>query len=182
MYSPCNHTKARLRLKQGEVFSPDDRHFYGKVSDHLDQLEAEAEHHRQNIAQTELRERTAAANFAEREHHLKSEIALHNDKISQNTAEKSKLERDVLRQKSGLQAVKNEHERVIRDNVALQQQTQSEEQELRRQLDDVSQTKRNLQDELARHNSDLDNLRAENGRLRAHVMSFQQNVHNILAC
>merc|ERR1712137_687951 len=181
MYSPRNHTKARLRLKQGGAFSRDDHHFYGKVSDHIDQLEAEVEHHRQNIAQTEIRERTAVANFAEREHQLRSEIALHNDKLSQNTVEKSKLEGDVLRQKWGLQAVKNEHERAIRDNVALQHQTQSNEQELRRQIDDVLQTKRHLQEELARHNSDLDNLRAENGRLRTNVMSFQRNVHNILA-
>jgi len=176
-----HHTKARLRMKQRETFLPDDHHFYGKVTDHIDQLEAEAERHRQNAAATEARERNAAANFADREHRLKTEISAHNDKISAATMEKNRLEGEVSHKKMMLNTTHTEHARAVQENVAAQHLGQAEEQNLQRQLRDVNQTNAHLRNELAALNNDLSNLRAETSRLRTHLMSFQRDAHSILA-
>lgn len=176
------HTKTRLRQKQQEVFSPDDHHFYGKVSDHLDSLELEVAHHKQTTANTEARERQAMANFADREHTLKMEIALHNDKIKSTTAEKNNLQVDVANKKTTLASAQDEHARAIRDNIATKQQAQEEEQNLQSQLRDLIHTNHNLEKELAVHTNELNNIRAENARLRSHVVSFQSQAHNILVC
>jgi len=183
MHTPrSTHTKSRLRQKQQEAFLPDDHHFYGKVSDHLDSLETEAAHHKQTTANTDARERQAMANFVEREHTLKTEIAPHNDKIKSTTAEKNNLQADAANKKSNLATAQEEHARSIRDNVATKQQAQEEEQNLQAQLRDLNHINHNLENELAAHTNELNNIRAENARLRTHVVSFQSQAHNILAC
>merc|ERR1712063_46857 len=180
IYSPHNQTKARLRMKQQEVYHPDDHHFYGKVSDHIDKLAGEVELHRQSAAQTEARERSATASFMERELQLKREIDMHNDKITANTSEKNHLQREALQKQTDLNTAQEDHARAMRNYVAAQHQAQAEEQDLQRQIRDLNATKHSLRSELARHASDLDNLRAENVHLRNHVVYFERDPRNIL--
>merc|ERR1712137_769835 len=144
--------------------------------------ELEAAHHKHTTANTEARERQAMANFVEREHTLKMEIALHNDKIKSTTAEKNNLHAEVANKKINLAAAQDEHARSIRDNIAAKQQAQQEEQDLQNQLRDLIHTNHNLERELAVNTDELNNVRAENARLRSHVVSFQSQAHNILVC
>merc|ERR1712137_628373 len=116
------------------------------------------------------------------EHTLKMEIALHNDKIKSTTAEKNNLLVDVANKKTNLASAQDEHARAIRDNIATKQQAQEEEQNLQSQLRDLIHTNHNLESELAVHTTELNNIRAENARLRSHVVSFQSQAHNILVC
>lgn len=174
------NTKIRLMQKQQEVFSPDDHHFYGKVSDHLNNLELEVAQHKQITVNTEAREKQAMADFVEREHTLKMEIALHNDKIKLTTEEKNNLQLDVANKKTNLASAQDEHARSIRDNAAAKQQAQEEEQSLQNQLRDLNHTNHNLEHELAVNTDELNNIRGENARLRSHVVSFQTQAHNIL--
>jgi len=87
---------------------------------------------------------------------------------------------DVANKKTNLASAQDEHARVIRDNAAAKQQAQDEEQSLQNQLRDLNHTNHNLEHELAVNTDELNNIRAENARLRCHVVSFQTQAHNIL--
>lgn len=176
IYSPHNQTKARLRMKQQEVYHPDDHQFYDKVSDHIDKLAVEAELHKQSAAQTEARERNATVSFMEREHQLRREIDMHNDKIAATTSEKNHLQREALQKQTDLNTAREDHARAMQNHVAAQHQALEEEQDLHRQIRDLNTSRHSLQCELARHASELDNLRAENVRLRIHL----RDSHSIL--
>jgi len=89
---------------------------------------------------------------------------------------------DVANKKTNLATAQDEHARAIRDNLSTKQQAREEEQNLQNQLRDLTHTNHDLQNELAVHTSELNNVRAENARLRSHVVSFQSQAHNILAC
>merc|ERR1712196_386211 len=106
-------------------------------------------------ANTETRERQAMANFAEREHTLKVEIALHNDKIKSTTAEKNNLRVDVADKKTSLASAQDEHARAIRDNILTKQHAREEEQNLQSQLRDLTHTNHDLENELAVHTNEL---------------------------
>merc|ERR1712137_940666 len=181
IYSPRYQTKARLKMKQREVFLPQDHHFYGHVSDHIDKLEAEAQFHKQSTLQTEARERNMTANFLEREHQLKMDITAQNDILAMNTAEKNHLQQSALLKQTDLHTARDGHARAVQNHVATQQQAHAEEENLQRQIRNVAATNYNLRCELSRHTSDLEILRAETARLRGHVASFERDAHHILA-
>ncbi len=65
--------------------------------------------------------------------------------------------------------------------VAFQEHATAEEQQMRKELRDIVQEKRELQDKLALSNKDLELLQQENERLRSHVKAFQRDVNEILA-
>jgi len=179
MHTPrSTHTKARLQKKQREVFLPDN-HFFGKVSDHLDNLEVEVLHHKQATADTEARERNAMLNFNDREHTFKVEIAVHKGKIASNTAAKKSLQQEIVRKKESLASAQDEHEQSIQENIGAKQRAQKEEQKLQNELRDLNHTNHSLQSALAVNTDELNNVRAENERLRGQMASFQREVHNM---
>merc|ERR1711920_1183428 len=101
--------------------------------------------------------------------------------MGQTIVDKENLQRDMAEKTSELKRLNDENAQGIRESVALQEQATAEEQQLRKELRDIVQEKRDLQDKLALGNKDLELLNQENQRLREHVKAFQRDVNEILA-
>merc|ERR1711976_720607 len=90
-------------------------------------------------------------------------------------------QRDIAQQTMDLKRINDENATAIRESISAQEQAMAEEQQLRKELRDIIQNKRELQDKLALGNKDLELLNQENERLRVHVKAFQRDVNEILA-
>jgi len=171
----------RLMQKEREQVLPEDKLFYQQVAEHIDKLLLETSKHRQGRVDGEERERLSTTGFLEREQRYSKEIRQTEEMLQKTIEDKENLQRDVAHKTAELKQLNEEHGGRIRESVSVQEQSTAEEQELRRELRDVMQEKRALQDTLSLGNKDLELLTQENERLRAHVKCFQRDVNEIMA-
>mmetsp|Transcript_57746 Transcript_57746/g.137450 ORF Transcript_57746/g.137450 Transcript_57746/m.137450 type:complete len:462 (+) Transcript_57746:46-1431(+) len=171
----------RLMMKEREQVMPEDKLFYQQVAEHIDKLLLETSKHKQARTDGEDRERGATTGFLEREQRYTREIRQTEEGLQKAVEEKENLQREIAQQTANLKSLNEESAQTVRETVAIQEQAQAEEQALRKELRDILEEKRALQDKLALGEKDLDLLQQENERLRAHVKAFQRDVNEILA-
>lgn len=170
----------RLMMKEREQVLPEDKLFYQQIAEHIDKLLLETSKHKQGRVDGEEREKLGTTGFLEREQRYTREIR-HTEELLQKTiADKENLQREMANKTAELKKLNEDNANGIRESVCVQEQATAEEQQLRKELRDIVQNKRDLQDKLALSNKDLELLQQENERLRAHVKAFQRDVNEIL--
>jgi len=170
----------RLMMKEREQVLPEDKLFYQQIAEHIDKLLLETSKHKQGRVDGEEREKLSTTGFLEREQRYTREIRQTEELLQKTISDKESLQRMLGDKTSDLKGLNDDNSQAIRESVALQEQATAEEQQLRKELRDIVQDKRDLQDRLALNNKDLDLLQQENERLRAHVKGFQRDVNEIL--
>jgi len=170
----------RLMMKEREQVLPEDKLFYHQIAEHIDKLLLETSKHKQGRVDGEEREKLGTTGFLEREQRYTREIRQTEEFLQQTIVDKENLQRDMAEKTSELKRLNDENAQAIRESVCLQEQATAEEQQLRKELRDIVQDKRDCQDKLALNNKDLELLMQENERLRAHVKAFQRDVNEIL--
>mmetsp|Transcript_62651 Transcript_62651/g.141349 ORF Transcript_62651/g.141349 Transcript_62651/m.141349 type:complete len:434 (-) Transcript_62651:94-1395(-) len=170
----------RLMMKEREQVLPEDKLFYQQIAEHIDKLLLETSKHKQGRVDGEEREKLSTTGFLEREHRYTKEIRTTEEMLQTTISDKENLQRDLANKTAELKTLNEESAQAIRESVALQEQATAEEQQLRKELREIVQDKRELQDKLALGNKDLELLHQENERLRAHVKAFQRDVNEIL--
>jgi len=170
----------RLMMKEREQVLPEDKLFYQQIAEHIDKLLLETSKHKQGRVDGEEREKLSTTGFLEREQRYTREIRQTEELLQRTIADKEALQRELGDKTVDLKGHNEGSAQAIRESVALQEQAAGEEQQLRKELRDIIQEKRDLQDRLALSNKDLDLLQQENERLRAHVKGFQRDVNEIL--
>lgn len=171
----------RLMMKEREQVLPEDKLFYQQVAEHIDKLLLESGKHKQGRGDGEDRERLSTTGFLEREHRYTKEIRTTEETLQSTIEMKENLQKDIAYKTAELKKLNEENAQAVRDSVAIQEQATAEEQQLRKELRDIIQEKRGLQDKLSLGEKDLELLNQENERLRAHVKAFQRDVNEILA-
>mmetsp|Transcript_31576 Transcript_31576/g.87072 ORF Transcript_31576/g.87072 Transcript_31576/m.87072 type:complete len:421 (-) Transcript_31576:153-1415(-) len=171
----------RLMMKEREQVLPEDKLFYQQIAEHIDKLLLETGKHKAGRVDGEEREKLSTTGFLEREQRYTREIRQTEENLQKTMADKENLQKEMASRTVELKRLNEENAHEIRESVAMQEQATAEEQQLRRELRDVVQEKRELQDKLALGNKDLDLLQQENERLRTHVKAFQRDVNEILA-
>merc|ERR1712216_105711 len=170
----------RLMMKEREQVLPEDKLFYQQVAEHIDKLLLESSKHKQGRSDGEEREKLSTTGFMDREQRYTREITTE-ENLHKSIADKENLQKDIAQQTMDLKRLNDENATAIRESISAQEQAMAEEQQLRKELRDIIQEKRELQDKLALGNKDLELLNQENERLRAHVKAFQRDVNEILA-
>lgn len=170
----------RLMMKEREQVLPEDKLFYQQIAEHIDKLLLESSKHKQGRVDGEEREKLSTTGFLEREQRYTKEIRQTEETLQKTIAEKEVLQKDMSCKTANLKQLNEENAQAIRDSVSLQEQATAEEQQLRKELRDIVQDKRDLQDKLALGSKDLELLQQENERLRNHVKAFQRDVNEIL--
>jgi len=160
---------------------PEDKLFYQQVAEHIDKLLLESSKHKQGRQDGEEREKLSTTGFLDREQRYTREIRTTEENLQKCIADKENYHREIAQQSSDLKQLNEENATAIRESISAQEQAMAEEQQLRKELRDIIQEKRELQDKLALGNKDLELLNQENERLRAHVKAFQRDVNEILA-
>lgn len=171
----------RLMMKEREQVLPEDKLFYQQVAEHIDKLLLETSKHKQGRSDGEEREKLSTTGFMDREQRYTREIRATEENLQKSIADKENYQRDIAQQTMDLKRINDENATAIRESISAQEQAMAEEQQLRKELRDIIQEKRELQDKLALGNKDLELLNQENERLRAHVKAFQRDVNEILA-
>merc|ERR1719409_1328777 len=171
----------RLMMKEREQVLPEDKLFYQQVAEHIDKLLLESAKHKQGRSDGEEREKLSTTGFMDREQRYTREIRTTEENLQKSIADKENLQKDIAQQTMDLKRLNDENATAIRESISAQEQAMAEEQQLRKELRDIIQEKRELQDKLALGNKDLELLNQENERLRAHVKAFQRDVNEILA-
>lgn len=171
----------RLMMKEREQVLPEDKLFYQQVAEHIDKLLLESGKHKQGRSDGEDRERLSTTGFLERERRYTKEIRTTEETLQSTIEMKENLQKDIAYKTAELKKLNEENAQAVRDSVAIQEHATAEEQQLRKELRDIVQEKRGLQDKLALGEKDLELLNQENERLRAHVKAFQRDVNEILA-
>merc|ERR1712228_160489 len=115
-----------------------------------------------------------------REQRYTKEIRQTEEGLQKMVSEKETLQTHAAQLTSELKRLNEENAQAIRDSVAFQEHATAEEQQMRKELRDIVQEKRELQDKLSLSNKDLELLQQENERLRSHVKAFQRDVNEIL--
>merc|ERR1712093_74569 len=164
----------------GEQVLPEDKLFYQQVAEHIDKLLLESSKHKQGRSDGEEREKLSTTGFMDREQRYTREIRATEEQLQKNIADKENNQRDMAQQTMDLKRLNDENATAIRESISAQEQAMAVEQQLRKELRDIIQEKRELQDKLALGNKDLELLNQENERLRAHVKGFQRDVNEIL--
>jgi hypothetical protein len=171
----------RLMMKEKEQVLPEDKLFYQQVAEHIDKLMLETSKHKQGRCDGEEREKLSTTGFMDREQRYTREIRADEENLQKCIADKENLQKEIAQQAVDLKTLNEENATAIRESISAQEQAMAEEQQLRKELRDIIQEKRELQDKLALGNKDLELLNQENERLRAHVKAFQRDVNEILA-
>jgi len=171
----------RLMMKEREQVLPEDRLFYQQVAEHIDKLLLETSKHKQGRGDGEEREKLSTTGFMDREQRYTREIRTTEENLQKCIADKENMQKEIAQQTMDLKRLNDENATAIRESISAQEQAMAEEQQLRKELRDIIQEKRELQDKLALGNKDLELLNQENERLRAHVKAFQRDVNEILA-
>jgi len=171
----------RLMMKEREQVLPEDKLFYQQVAEHIDKLLLESSKHKQGRQDGEEREKLSTTGFLDREQRYTREIRTTEENLQKCIADKENFQREIAVQSNDLKRLNEENATAIRESISAQEQAMAEEQQLRKELRDIIQEKRELQDKLALGNKDLELLNQENERLRAHVKAFQRDVNEILA-
>eukprot|EP00929_Paragymnodinium_shiwhaense_P045436 TRINITY_DN23214_c0_g1_i1.p1 TRINITY_DN23214_c0_g1~~TRINITY_DN23214_c0_g1_i1.p1 ORF type:complete len:422 (+),score=109.80 TRINITY_DN23214_c0_g1_i1:88-1353(+) len=170
----------RLMMKEREQVLPEDKLFYQQIAEHIDKLLLETQKHKTGRIDGEEREKLSTAGFLEREQRYTREIRQTEEALQRAIADKEVLQKDMHVKTADLKRLNEENADAIRESVALQERATAEEHQLRKELRDIIQHKRELQDKLALGNKDLELLQQENERLRQHVKGFQRDVNEIL--
>lgn len=170
----------RLMMKEREQVLPEDKLFYQQVAEHIDKLLLESSKHKQGRVDGEEREKLSTTGFLDREQRYTKEIRATEESLQKTIKEKERLQKEMAELTAVLKSTNDENAQAIRESVALQEQATAEEQQLRKELREIVQDKRDLQDRLALNTKDLELLQQENERLRAHVKAFQRDVNEIL--
>jgi len=170
----------RLMMKEREQVLPEDKLFYQQVAEHIDKLLLESGKHKQGRTDGEEREKLSTTGFVEREQRYTKEIRQTEEALQKAIFDKEKLQKDMANKTVELKRLNEGNAEAIRESVALQEQATAEEQQLRKELREIIQSKRDLQDKLALSQKDLELLNQENERLRHHVKAFQRDVNEIL--
>jgi len=170
----------RLMMKEREQVLPEDKLFYQQVAEHIDKLLLETSKHKQGRLDGEDREKLSTTGFMDREQRYTREIRRTEETLQKTISDKESLQRDIAAQTADLKQLNDQNALAIRESISMQEQAMVEEQQLRKELRDIVQEKRELQDKLALGNKDLELLQQENERLRCHVKAFQRDVNEIL--
>mmetsp|Transcript_25950 Transcript_25950/g.56354 ORF Transcript_25950/g.56354 Transcript_25950/m.56354 type:complete len:442 (+) Transcript_25950:38-1363(+) len=170
----------RLMMKEREQVLPEDKLFYQQIAEHIDKLLLESGKHKQGRVDGEEREKASTTGFVEREQRYTKEIRQCEEALQKIIADKENLQRELADKTTDLKRLNDGNAEAIRESVAMQEQAAQEEQQLRQELRGIVQNKRDLQDELALGQKDLELLQQENERLRQHVKAFQRDVNEIL--
>merc|ERR1712137_86107 len=170
----------RLMMKEREAVLPEEKLFLQQVAEHIDKLLLDSSQHKQGRIDGEEREKLSTTGFVERESRYTEEIRSHEEGLQVTIADKENLQHDIANQTMDLKRLNDESAQAIRESVASQEHATNEEQQLRRELRDIMQMKRDLQDKVNLNTKDLELLQQENERLRAHVKAFQRDVNEIL--
>merc|ERR1712217_907509 len=101
----------------------------------------------------------------EREQRYTKEIRNTEESLQNIIMDKENLQKDLAYKTAELKKLNEENTAAVRDSVAFQEQATAEEQQLRQELRDIVQNKRELQDKLALGTKDLQLLQEENERL-----------------
>jgi len=171
----------RLMMKEREQVLPEDKLFYQQVAEHIDKLLLESSKHKQGRNDGEEREKLSTTGFMDREQRYTREIRTAEENLQKCISDKENMQREIGQQTTNLKRLNDENATAIRESISAQEQAMAEEQQLRKELRDIIQEKREMQDKLALGNKDMELLNQENERLRAHVKSFQRDVNEILA-
>jgi len=116
----------------------------------------------------------------EREQRYTKEIRATEEALQKAIADKENLQKTLAVKTAELQHANEDHSQCVRDAVSSSEKNAEGERELRQQLQEIVQDKRELQDRLALGNKDMEMLQQENERLRHHVKAFQRDVNEIL--
>lgn len=170
----------RLMMKEREQVLPEDKLFYQQTAEHIDKLLLETSKHQQGRVDGEEREKLSTTGFLDREQRYTKEIRNTEETLQKTISDKENLQVQAQQRTSELKKLNEENAQAIRDSVAFQEHATAEEQQMRKELRDIVQEKRELQDKLALSNKDLELLQQENERLRSHVKAFQRDVNEIL--
>merc|ERR1712217_990923 len=98
----------------------------------------------------------------EREQRYTKEIRNTEESLQNIIMDKENLQKDLAYKTAELKKLNEENAAAVRDSVAMQEQATAEEQQLRQELRDIIQNKRELQDKLALSSKDLELLQEEN--------------------
>merc|ERR1719237_1794639 len=139
----------RLMMKEREQVLPEDKLFYQQIAEHIDKLLLETSKHKQGRIDGEEREKLSTTGFLEREQRYTREIRETEELLQQTIVDKENLQRDMAEKTSELKRLNDENAQAIRESVCLQEQATAEEQQLRKELRDIVQDKRDCQDKLA---------------------------------
>merc|ERR1712039_907656 len=121
----------------------------GQIAEHIDKLLLETSKHKQGRTDGEEREKLSTTGFLEREQRYTKEIRQTEEMLQRTIEDKENLQRDIAHRTAELKHLNRENAGAIRESVAVQEHSTAEEQQLRKELRDVMQEKRALQDRLA---------------------------------
>jgi len=175
-----NNLMLRLMMREREQVLPEDRLFYRETAEHIDKIALEVAKHKQGRIDAEERERLSTSGFIDREMRYSKEIRNLEEGLQQCVADKEHLQKEISLMTAELKRLSDDHAASIRESVAIQEQSHSQEESLRKELRDIMTEKRSLQDQLAIGRKDMEMIEQENNRLRAHVRGFQRDVNEIL--
>lgn len=170
----------RLMMKEREQVLPEDKLFFQQIREHMDKLLQESSKHKQGRQDGEEREKLASAGFLEREQRCLEEISQAEEQLQRSASEKAELQKGLALKAAELKVLQEGSAAALQRSLALQAKVASEERELRRELGDLEEDRRDLQERLALSSKDLELLEQENEQLREHVKGFQRDVKTIL--
>lgn len=171
----------RILQRERDQLLPEDKLEYTQVVDYIEKLLNQSAQHKQGRADGEERERQSTAGFGDREQRYSDDVRKSEDHLKQCISDRLLLQKDIAGQTFDLKVLNDENAAAIRDSMIFQEKAMAQEQQLRKELRDIMQEKRDLQDKLALGNKDLDLLSQENERLQEFVEQFKTNHTNILS-
>merc|ERR1719482_1488018 len=170
----------RLMMKEREQVTPSDKLFFQELSEYIDRLQVEVTRNKQGRIDAEERERVATSGFVDRETRYSKEIRGLEESLQRNLADKEKLMKDTQLCTQDLRRLHDENALATREQVAVQEHAQAQDESLRAELRDLMVEKRRLQDTLSEERRTVEMRAQENDRLSKHVKNFQGAVNDAL--
>eukprot|EP00931_Biecheleriopsis_adriatica_P119757 TRINITY_DN94952_c0_g1_i1.p1 TRINITY_DN94952_c0_g1~~TRINITY_DN94952_c0_g1_i1.p1 ORF type:complete len:468 (+),score=130.28 TRINITY_DN94952_c0_g1_i1:79-1404(+) len=171
----------RLMMKEREQVLPEDKVFYQQIAEHIDKLLLETSKQKQGRVDAEEREKLSTTGFLEREQRYIKEIRQTEEALQRVINEKEEKQKELAGKTVTLNQMNESSTAAVRESISSQERATTEEQQLRKELRDIQNDKRELTDRHALNAKDLELLEQENERLRQHVKAFQRDVNEILA-
>jgi len=170
----------RLIIMEREAVHPEDKAFFQEIEQYIENSLVECDVHLKIKAEYKAREKVSTTGFAEREERYNREIRILEDGIQAVQVDEQDLLREVAQQNIDLKESEEDNLKAIADVIKSKEHAMAEEQQLRQELRETYQDKRDLQDKLALGSKDLELLEQENDRLREHVKEFQRHSAEVI--
>jgi len=171
----------RLLMREREEKDPDEKLFFQQIGEHIQRLLKEADEHKLGRAGGEERERLSTSSFLEREERYLREVKESEESIIECLEHNKTLKNDIARQVDELKHYNTDSADALRATIQAQQHLMAEEQQVRKELRDITYDKKDLQQKYALYNHDCELLENENHRLAEHVECFNRNKDEVLA-